>query len=206
MSIVPSRHRGVQRFDIVADCAAADSSSRSDPSSSDRMFVRAKMMRRHLASDMRAMPPRGADQLERLGASRRGTTWTAPPVPIASARSRRTRCGFRRIRIAPDAQALRHLAGVGRAVCTTACRSSSCSETAKPRRVSFIQRARQDHLVIDRNAVVGKQPRARFGHRGEIDQLSAAQPFRDSGDRNQSRRMNFARAFEHVARDVAGCR
>ena len=60
-------NRSVDRFDIVVDFAAEDSSWRWDPKSSACAFVQREMMRRDLASDLRAVPPSGADQVERLG-------------------------------------------------------------------------------------------------------------------------------------------
>ena len=82
---------------------------------------------------------------------------------------------FRRIRIAADAQALGHRAGVERAVARQpAILFMQRDRVAEP--FGFIQRARQDHRVIDRNPVVGEQPRSRFNHRSEIDRFNAAEP------------------------------
>src|SRR5579862_2991676 len=79
------------------------------------IFVQGEMMRRHFASDLCAMPARGANEIERFRrrhmAHMDGSAGTNRNREIAPNTLR-----FRRIRIAADAELLRHFARVQRSI------------------------------------------------------------------------------------------
>ena len=70
-------HRGVKRFEISL-AAQRRIHLRVRSPFEDRMLVEPKMMRRHLAGDMRAIASRVADQLDRLGAREMRDMHAAP--------------------------------------------------------------------------------------------------------------------------------
>ena len=59
----------------------------------------------------------------------------------------------------------------------------------------------QQPCIINRNTVVGEEPRTRIRHRRHVDQLAPGKIPRDGGDRDQSRGADLTRLLEHIVRN-----
>ncbi len=130
------------------------------------------MMRCHLAGHVGAVAARMAQQLDRFGARKmREVNWRLGSDREREVASNPAGLGGGGIALYPEASG--DFAGIDRAVVRELA-VFLVKRNGEAQVAELVERAGQDELIVDRYSVVGEEPRAGFGHRGQVGQLDAA--------------------------------